>query len=214
MTHIDGLLDPESAATSLRLSPLSSSPADRDDKRSTAQRRADGLVSLASSAMAHEDVPKQSRAPTQLQVLVPVEGLPRFADAAGSSPYLTTLGMVRLGCDATVTRIVLGSESVPLDVGRTQRLFTPGQQLALSVRDGGCRLPGCSLPPRYTDAHHIVSWLDGGGTDLSNGVLLCRHHHRRVHEGGWEVGIFNTQQNTVTFLAPDGRAFVSTGRSP
>ena len=214
MTHVDGLLDPESAAiVSSALAPFLT-PTDRDDRRSTAQRRADGLVSLASSAMAQQEVPTQSGSPTQLQVLVPVEGLPQLADAASSAPYLTTLGMARLGCAATVTRIVLGPESVPLDVGRTQRLFTPSQQLALSVRDGGCRFPGCSLPPRYTDAHHIVSWLDGGGTDLSNGVLLCRHHHRRVHEGGWEVGTFNTQHNTVTFLSPDGRAFVSAGRSP
>ena len=214
MTHVDGLLDPESAAiVSSALAPFLT-PTDRDDRRSTAQRRADGLVSLASSAMAQEKVPTRSGSPTQLQVLVPVEGLPQLADAASSAPYLTSLGMTRLGCDATVTRIVLGPQSVPLDVGRTRRLFTPSQRLALSVRDGGCRFPGCSLPPRYTDAHHIVSWLDGGGTDLSNGLLLCRHHHRRVHEGGWEVGSFDSTHNEVTFLSPDGRAFVSAGRSP
>ena len=214
MTHLDGLLDPESAAiVSSALAPFLT-PTDHDDTRSTAQRRADGLVSLANSALAHEEVPTRSGAPTQLQVLVPVEGLPKFAEATTSAPYLTTLGMTRVGCDATVTRIVLGPESAPLDVGRTQRLFTPSQRLALSVRDGGCRFPGCSLPSRYTDAHHIVSWLDGGSTDLANGVLLCRHHHRRVHEGGWEIGAFSTQQNQVTFLSPDGRAFVSAGRSP
>lgn len=50
------------------------------------------------------------------------------------------------------------------------------------MRDGGCVVGGCQVPARWTDAHHIRHWLDGGPTSLNNLVLLCRHHHTLVHE--------------------------------
>ena len=56
---------------------------------------------------------------------------------------------------------------------------------AQSARDDGCRFPGCSSH-RFCDGHHIVHWQNGGETSLDNLVLLCRHHHRLVHEGGFD----------------------------
>ncbi len=72
-----------------------------------------------------------------------------------------------------------------LGVGRRRRTIPPALRRALEVRDRGCRFPGCGL--RFTDAHHLIHWADGGETSLDNTVLLCRHHHRLVHEGGWSV---------------------------
>ncbi len=74
-----------------------------------------------------------------------------------------------------------------LDVGRAQRPFTPAQRRALTHRDGGCAWPGCDRPPGWTQAHHILSWLDGGPTDLDNGVLLCLFHHQRAHQSEWTI---------------------------
>ncbi len=71
---------------------------------------------------------------------------------------------------------------------------------ALVVRDRGCRFPGCGL--RFTDAHHVVHWASGGATNLRNCVLLCRHHHRLVHEGGWSVGWWG--KGEPAFLDPHG----------
>lgn len=74
-----------------------------------------------------------------------------------------------------------------LDLGRTRRLYSRRQRRALAARDGGCMFPGCERPPSWTEAHHIRHWLrDGGGTDIDDGLLLCRHHHRLVHDQGWE----------------------------
>jgi HNH endonuclease len=84
-------------------------------------------------------------------------------------------------------RLLGGAPSQPLDVGRTSRTITPAQRQALAVRDGGCVFPGCSRPLAWCDGHHLVHWLDGGPTDLANLVLLCRAHHRAVHEGGWRL---------------------------
>jgi hypothetical protein len=81
--------------------------------------------------------------------------------------------------------ILGGAPSRPLDVGRTTRVISPAQRTALAVRDGGCVFPGCQRPLAWCDAHHLWHWIDGGPTDLPNLALLCRAHHRAVHEGGW-----------------------------
>jgi HNH endonuclease len=76
-----------------------------------------------------------------------------------------------------------GARTQPLEVGRATRVVSAAQRTALAVRDGGCRWPGCERPPAWCEAHHRRHWLHGGPTDLGNLVLLCRAHHRAVHEG-------------------------------
>jgi hypothetical protein len=80
-----------------------------------------------------------------------------------------------------------GAPTQPLEVGRTSRVVTPAQRAALVVRDGGCVVAGCDRPPAWCEAHHLRHWLHGGPTDLANLALLCRAHHRAVHEGGWQL---------------------------
>jgi Domain of unknown function (DUF222)/HNH endonuclease len=76
-----------------------------------------------------------------------------------------------------------GPATQPLEVGRATRVVSPAQRTALTVRDGGCRFPGCDRPPGWCEAHHLRHWLHGGATDLDNLVLLCWTHHHAVHEG-------------------------------
>ena len=101
----------------------------------------------------------------------------------------------RIACDAS--RVIMThdrthnlasdiNDSV-LDVGRKTRTVPPAIRRALDHRDGGCRFPGCGL--RFCDAHHIKHWADGGETKLANLLLLCRRHHRAVHEEGFRVEI-------------------------
>jgi hypothetical protein len=80
-----------------------------------------------------------------------------------------------------------GSPTQPLEVGRATRVVQAAQRTALAVRDGGCVFPGCSRPLAWCEAHHLRHWLHGGPTDLANLALLCRAHHRAVHEGGWRL---------------------------
>jgi hypothetical protein len=91
----------------------------------------------------------------------------------------------RLACDASRIRLTRGAGGAVLDVGRKTRTIPPAIRRALEVRDRGCRFPGCGL--RFTDAHHVRHWADGGPTRLDNLVLLCRRHHRAVHEEGFRV---------------------------
>lgn len=87
----------------------------------------------------------------------------------------------RLACDAGIIPVVLGGEGEVLDQGRMERLFTRGQVRALWLRDRHCTFPGCDVPAAWCDSHHLVHWVDGGDTDLSNAALLCPRHHTIVH---------------------------------
>jgi hypothetical protein len=86
-----------------------------------------------------------------------------------------------------------------LDVGRSTRTIPPSIRRALEIRDGGCRFPGCGL--RFTEGHHIQHWVEGGETKLANLVLLCRFHHRAVHEGGFGV---RRRDDGLKFYTPEG----------
>ena len=94
-----------------------------------------------------------------------------------------------------------------LDVGRARRTVSGRLRTALQVRDEGrCRFPGCSS--KRCDAHHIKHWSRGGETKLDNLVLLCRFHHRVVHEGGFKVAVVGGGVENgarVAFWRPDGR---------
>ncbi len=92
----------------------------------------------------------------------------------------------RMACDGSLVRWHEHPNGGPLSIGRKSRTIPPAIRRALQRRDGGCRFPGCSCR-RFVDAHHIVHWADGGETALNNLVLLCRRHHRLVHEGGFGV---------------------------
>jgi hypothetical protein len=80
-----------------------------------------------------------------------------------------------------------GAPSQPLEVGRATRVIQPAQRMALAVRDRGCVFPGCDRPLAWCDAHHLHHWVDGDPTNLNNLALLCRAHHRTVHEEGWQL---------------------------
>ena len=92
----------------------------------------------------------------------------------------------RLACDATVVALVEAADGMPLDVGRKRRTPPAALRRALRRRDRGCRFPGCGRR-RFLHAHHIVHWVNGGETKLTNEILLCSQHHRSVHEGGFRI---------------------------
>ena len=89
----------------------------------------------------------------------------------------------RLACTAKILPAVLGGASLPLDLGRTRRLFNGAQRKALAIRDKTCRAEGCDIPATWCEAHHRgTPWSEGGRTNLDEGELLCGHHHHQVHD--------------------------------
>jgi hypothetical protein len=115
----------------------------------------------------------------------------------------------RLAGDASVVGIGHASDGSVLDVGRKTRTIPPSVRRALEVRDRGCRFPGCGL--RFTDAHHIKHWADGGETKLENLLLLCGHHHRLLHEEGWKVEWWGKDRQAA-FIDPRGQTHMGRPR--
>ncbi len=236
MTSIDGLLDAESAALlNAALEPFLV-PTGPEDARSAAQRRADGLTDIVRTACDHRLLPMVGGERPHLQVLVasgPEESadgdLPRpllpgaawLAQSPGGAAPLHPVSVARIACDAQIRPVLLDGDGLPMALGRTQRLFSSHQRRLLALRDGGCRFPNCTRPPAHTDAHHVHPWSAGGATDVDNAVLLCRFHHRLVHEGGWQIEVPVARQGSgggspaaVTFVGPRGQSLVSIPRGP
>jgi hypothetical protein len=135
-------------------------------------------------------LPRHGGTATSVMVTLDHHTLVRDLDAAGlattSTGHRVTAGVARrLACQAGILPAVLGSDSQVLDLGRTARLFSPGQRKALNLRDRGCTETGCTMPAEFCEAHHQVPWSRGGKTDLREGTLLCPFHHHRAHDPAW-----------------------------
>ncbi len=173
---------------------------------SRAQRQADALAMMAEAFLATDPHPGGSG--DRHLVAVHVDAQVLAGDAEGrceleDGPALAAETARRLGCDAAVVAIVEDERGTPLDVGRKTRSIPPAIRRALQVRDGGCRFPGCSNR-RFVDGHHIRHWPAGGETSLANLALLCRRHHRAVHEGGYTIEATGDPHHPVRFRRPDG----------
>lgn len=187
MVRIDGDLDPEGGQVVLTAlqSAVDTAALDPADRRSPAQARADALVEICRQHLDQADLPTSGGERPHLDVVVDLDAL----QGRGGRAELPDTGPItpeaarRLACDSSVCRVITRGRSAVLDVGRRTRVVPAALRRALVVRDRGCRAPGCDRPPRWCDAHHLIAWVDGGRTDLANLILLCRRHHRMVHEG-------------------------------
>ncbi len=190
---ISGVLDPiGGAAVRAALEPLAQ-PSGAHDDRNREQRMADALVERISGGKA-----------ANIQVTATIETLKGLAGASAAemefSFPISSTSVQRMACDCSVTRILLSQESLTIDVGRSKRVISGGLGRALKARDGHCRWPASERSASMCDGHHVVHWIHGGPTDLANLVLLCRRHHRMVHEGGWQL--IKTENQKIVCIAP------------
>jgi hypothetical protein len=171
-----------------------------------AARKADALALLAETFLATGAAPLAAGDRHLVTVHVDevvlrdqtAEGRSELEDAAPLPPATVR----RLCCDASLVSIVEDSNGEPLNVGRKTRAIPSALHRALVARDVGCRYPSCTNS-RFIDAHHIVHWVDGGETSLDNLTLLCRRHHRYVHEHGFTIE--RDGEGKLRFYRPDGR---------
>lgn len=189
---IDGLLDAEGGATVRAALNAAEMPWDSSDNTTGGQRRADALVEVCRQRLDAGTLREVGGQKPHLTVTAAVstlmkqEGAPA-GDLEWSEPIAAD-SVRRIACDCAMTRVLLGPNSEPIDVGRCTRTIPPALRSALRVRDKHCRFPGCDRPPDWCDGHHLIHWIDGGETSLANTCLLCRRHHRFVHELGWQLG--------------------------
>jgi|SRR5215470_540971 len=159
------------------------------DPRTRAERQGDALVDALRLAANSEDLPSEGGQRPTVVVILPLETLQAQLRAAllGDTTHIDAGLARRLACDSSIIPAVLGSASEPLDLGRKTRTIPTALRRALTLRDRGCAFPGCTIPPRWTDGHHIQHWADGGATSLPNLVLLCSTHHDLIHHSTWAI---------------------------
>jgi hypothetical protein len=213
---LSGMLDPVGgAALRTALEPLARRTGAGDD-RCREKRLADALVDLSMHALDSGLVPQTASQRTHLQVTTSLETLLGQPGAPAAelefSLPISSRTVERLACDCTVTRILLGSDSTVIDVGRAKRVVSGPQRKALNVRDGHCCWPGCDRPASWTSAHHLVHWIHGGPTELDNLGLLCYRHHWMAHEGGWQV--VRADDGRIITVPPPMEMFRPLARGP
>ena len=168
-------------------------------------RRADALCHLAEQFLAQGAVGSKQADRHQIMVHVERDTLrsdgERIRCEFERGHPLAVETARRLACDASRVDIEEDEVGHVLNIGRKTRTAPPAIRRALEVRDQGCRFPGCTQH-RYVDAHHIHHWADGGETSLRNLVLLCRYHHRLLHEGGFALEL--RDDGKLLFFRPDG----------
>jgi 5-methylcytosine-specific restriction protein A len=162
-----------------------------EDARSIPQMQADALAMIARHVIGCNRVPAAPA--TTMVVRVNLDTLTDgvgYGRIDGLNQPVSAGTLRRVAATAGIIPAVLGTDSVPLDLGRTARGFTAAQRIALGERDGGCAC--CGIAVGYTEAHHILWWKrDTGPTDLTNGVLLCPPCHARMHQDGWQIRVKN-----------------------
>lgn len=152
------------------------------DRRSVGQRRAEALEQILDLAAAI-DTPFVTAPRTNLALLVHADTPePARLPWVGAITELTARA---LGCDASLTEVVINGETVPLEMGHTKRLFPHHLCKAIVIRDECC--VKCGGPASWSHVHHIHHWIDGGATDLDNGCLLCPSCHAHIHASDWDV---------------------------
>ena len=207
MVWLRGVLDPEGGATVRTALEALAHRTGKGDDRTHDRRLADALVEQSRNALDHANLPQRGGRRPHLQVTTSLETLEQRLGAPAAdlnlSIPISSAAVKRLACDCRLTRILLDSDSLVIDVGRSKRSVPTATRLALDVRDKGCRWPGCDRPASWSEAHHLIHWIDDGPTDLENLVLLCHRHHWMVHEGGWQIA--RTDEDRIVTVPPAKR---------
>jgi hypothetical protein len=207
MYRLDGWLDAEAGAALKSAIDSLARPLGADDRRSPRQRRADALTELTYHAFEAGTMPRRNRVRPHINVNTTVEGLKGELGAAASQLEggmpISSKTVQRLACDGTLSR-VLKADSIVIDVGHATQAVSPAQWRALKARHRTCGWPGCDRPISWTSPHHVEFYGRGGPTNPPNLLPLCYHHHRLVHEGGWQVV---KAGEGFHFIPPDRLAF-------
>jgi hypothetical protein len=163
-------------------------------------QQADALVAVVRSYLDGGQGGEGGSTADQYQVVVHADAKSLRGGTGCSDLPIETVK--RLLCDCSFVTVFEDEKGNPLDVGRKQRTVSTSLRRALFARDRGCTFPGCPRK-RYLDGHHLEHWINGGETKPENLALLCRYHHRLLHEGGFSI--VKEPDETLRFVTADGR---------
>jgi hypothetical protein len=189
--QLNAILDPLTKPRTTAIEDEDGKVVDIPDERPYVQRLHDALEEGCARLLKSDDQPSVGGVPASVVVTIGLEDLlakAGLAETAGGT-QLTSDQLLRIADEAEIWPTIIDRNGVPLALGRSRRLASPGQTMALIARDAGCSFPGCTHPASWCDRHHILDWILGGLTDLDNLTLLCRYHHTHFLQKGWTCRI-------------------------
>lgn len=160
------------------------------DPRTNAQKRHDVFASMIDAAARNGETPSIGGAAPTVLVSVTSDDLSRGRGVGwidGVDDPISFASVKQFACTGGTQNIRFDSDGGIIELGSPQRCFTPHQRKAITLRDGGCLIPGCHVPAGWCEIHHVTPDAAGGPTHTSNGVLLCWFHHRSIETSGWQI---------------------------
>jgi 5-methylcytosine-specific restriction protein A len=170
-----------------------------EPKRTAAEARADALAVVCQFFLDNQHSKPGGRHRPHVNVLMDLES---WESRGVNGPVLNNETLERIMCDCAFHRVLTDGRSGILDVGTATRVLTAAMWVALVARDEHCRFPSCDRPATWCDGHHIHWFSRGGPTAIDNLVLLCRRHHKRLHQPGWHAKLL--PDGTFEVTNPDG----------
>ncbi|WP_324013424.1 HNH endonuclease signature motif containing protein [Microbacterium sp. JZ37] len=168
------------------------------DTRSPGQKRHDAFFAMIQAASRAAETPALGGAAPTVMIHITADDLTTTDTDTGAgrrgiahldgvdAPVPATVAR-RIGCTGDILRALFTPEGRILELRSIQRCFTPTQRKAIVARDGGCIIPGCTIPAAWCEIHHVQDHAQGGPTETDNGVLLCWWHHHHLDTSGWNI---------------------------
>ena len=160
------------------------------DPRSAGEQRAAIMQAMFENIAADPRTPTMAGAAPQVLIHVNVRDLDNDRGVGwidGQEAPISMRAVRQAICNGGSQGILFDRNDAFVKLGKKNRTFTKRQRLAISSRDGGCIIPGCSVPAYWTQIHHVKPWKLDKHTEIDNGVCLCRRHHAEIEQSGWQI---------------------------
>ncbi len=191
---LDSINNPHGKPAGVKFRP-SDGEDDSTDVRTMAQRNHDALATILAAVPGAPDLPLNGGNAPVLVIHATEETVRTGAgwasipgaDGTGTDVPVPFAAAEHVGCCGTVQRLASAANGKIIKLTVASRVFNTDQRRVIIARDRSCVIPGCHTPARWCEIHHVTEWANGGKTDVSNGVLICWHHHRFLERMGWAI---------------------------
>lgn len=162
----------------------------RADERTRTQKQHDAFAAILNVAARSDQMPTLGGAAPTLVVSIDAADYATgngWAQVLNTGAFIPARVAAQTGCAGGVQRVLFDDNGRIVSIGTSARIFNALQRRAITLRDGGCVIPGCTVPATWCEVHHVREHAEGGPTHTDNGVLLCWWHHRNLHLSEWRI---------------------------
>ncbi|WP_161498903.1 HNH endonuclease signature motif containing protein [Cryobacterium aureum] len=192
--ELDGLDGSDTETERFSSDPFTGDTRFDGDRRTAGEKRADILRDVFQATARDPKTPTMGGAAPTVMIHVNATDLNNDRGVGWIDGIEAPVSLRRVKetiCSGGAQKVIVGNNKDALYLGDTVRCFTAKQRAAIAARDGGCIIPGCTIPARWTETHHVIPYGKNGPTNIDNGCLLCWFHHHTIDTSGWKIRIIN-----------------------